>query len=86
MNHYQKIATVIVRVLGALIGIYGTVNLLIAIIFTLEISIRNNSVTFPLAAAERVFFYNGLYFAIIGTILFSISRFIGKFVGKDLDE
>lgn len=87
MNHYQKVATVIVRVLGTLCGLCGIINLLIVVIFSLEISIRNStSPALPIAAQERVFLYNGLYFTIVGIILFLVSKFIGKFAGKGLEQ
>jgi hypothetical protein len=86
MNHYQKIAMVVIRSFGALLTLYGIVNLVILLLLSLDWSFRNGAPMLPQAAQERVYLNVGLYYGVIGAIIFFVGKPIGKLVAKGLDD
>ena len=89
MSHYQKIAALLIRLVGTLLGLYGLLNLIFYLFLIVDLSLRNVEgfgIKFPTAAQEKAFLTMGLFISVVGAVIFLSSNLIGKFVGKGLDD
>lgn len=79
LNHYSKLAVVIVRVLGAqfaLIGTMGAAYWLVAGLLLDETS--------PELAWQSARILSAGIFVVVGAVIYLMGRPIGRFVGRDL--
>ncbi len=73
MTHYQKLATMIFRIVGLILIIGGLFQTLV--IFTLDFPVKYGS-----------FFYTLLPYLIVGILLTIASRFLAKLVCFDFNK
>ena len=76
MTHYQKLATMIFRIIGAVFLIFGGILAILALIFVFF----ESRITIPI-----VLFYS-LPTIILGILFFSLSRKLAKLVCFDFNK
>lgn len=82
MKHYQKIATLLIRLIGFILFIYGSMFL----IFFVGARFSDFTEYYVQSRQRLIFLVNGSSYVIIGVIVFLASKPIGKIIGKGLDD
>jgi hypothetical protein len=77
MNHYQKLATVLVRASGMAMGVLGLFGLVYGVVFLAR------GATFSLDQSQR--FSAGFWWLGLGLILFLLGRPLGRLLGRKLE-
>ncbi len=77
MNHYQKLATVLVRCVGGLSATLGALGLLYGA------ALRAQGVPFSPDQAER--FGASFWYIVVGIVVFLLARPIGRLLGRGLE-
>jgi hypothetical protein len=76
MNHYQKLATVLVRGAGMATTALGLLGALYGAFFIARGGLTPN-------AAER--FYASFWYVVAGIVVFALGRHVGRLLGRGLD-
>lgn len=74
MSHYEKLAVVIIRVIGCCVSIYAMIGMVY------------NALAFRFAHAEYaiVGIYSSFTYALVGVALFALSRPLAAFIARQL--
>lgn len=85
MKSYQKIATLVLRLVSTLVVLFGTAYFTTLVVrrFTSDESEYYTSFFSP---TDKVLLANGFQYIIIGVVFFLLSNLIGKAVSRGLDD
>lgn len=79
MNHYQKLATMIFRIIGAFLILFG----ILLVLMPFALSILGHLILFGYFTPTAVF---GILLLILGIVLFASSKFLAKIICFDFDK
>lgn len=74
MSHYEKLAVVIIRVIGCCVSVYAIIGMLYSVLI------------FRFAHTEYavVGIYSSFTYAIVGAVLFALSKPLASFIARQL--
>lgn len=73
MNHYQKLAIVVIRVIGCCTAIFG----LIGLTYGLALNVFRHE-------AAGIYFYSSLGYGLSGLVLFALSKPLAALIARKL--
>lgn len=85
MNLYQKVATLVLRLVSTLIILYGAAYFKTFVLRRLIFDETPLYLGFS-DATEKRFLVNGFQYIVIGVVMFLLSNTIGKVLARGLDD